>query len=259
VVVGGSFLGTELAAALVGLGLEVTMILLEDVPLERHYGRAAGAWFGRLLEARGVRVLAAESLAAFEPAREGGERVGAVRTASGARLEADLVTVAAGAVPDVMLARGSGLELGELGGVRCDAGLRTSAPGVFAAGDMCEWDSVLHGGAARVEHWEVALEHGRTVARNMLGEDVAHDVVPYFWSDIGDWATSEYVGVAADGGWDDEVVRGSMADGRFSVWHLLGGRVVSALSVGRPQDLDEARRLIRSREVVRADALAGGS
>jgi 3-phenylpropionate/trans-cinnamate dioxygenase ferredoxin reductase subunit len=205
-----------------------------------------------------VAVLGAQSLAAFEPVAEGGERVAAVRTVSGARLEADLVVVAAGAVPDVMLARGSGLELGELGGVRCDAGLRTSAAGVFAAGDMCEWDSVLHGGPARVEHWDVALEHGRTVARNMLGEDVVHDAVPYFWSDVGDWVTSEYVGVAVDGGWDEEVVRGSMADGRFSVWHLLGGRVVSTLSVGRPDDLDKGRRLIRSREAVDAAALGAG-
>jgi 3-phenylpropionate/trans-cinnamate dioxygenase ferredoxin reductase subunit len=128
--------------------------------------------------------------------------------------------------------------------------------GLFAAGDMCEWDSVLHGGPARVEHWEVAAAQGRTAARNMLGEDVVHDEVPYFWSDLGDWATSEYVGVAADGGWDDEVVRGSLDDGAFTIWHLREGRVVAALSVGRGEDLDEARRLIVSREAVSREDLA---
>src|SRR4051812_10654289 len=178
VVVGGSYLGTELAASLVDMGLKVTMVFLEEVPLERHYGRQAGAWFARQLEQRGVRQLGGRSLAAFEGE---GERVEAVRTEDGERVEGELVVVAAGAVPDVMLARQSGLELGALGGVRCDAGLRVAgAEGLFAAGDVCEWDSPLHGGPARVEHWEVAAAHGRTAARGMLGEDVAHVEVPYF-------------------------------------------------------------------------------
>jgi 3-phenylpropionate/trans-cinnamate dioxygenase ferredoxin reductase subunit len=180
-----------------------------------------------------------------------------VRTEDGRTYAGDLVVVAAGAVPDVMLARQSGLELGDLGGVRCDAGLRVAgAEGLFAAGDMCEWDSVLHGGPARVEHHEVAVAHGRTVARNMLGDDVVHDEVPYFWSDIADWATSEYVGVIGPEGWDDEVVRGSLDDGAFSVWYLREGRVVGALSVGRGDDLAEARERIVSREPAGADELA---
>ena len=159
-------------------------------------------------------------------------------------------------MPDVMLAKQSGLEIGELGGVRCDAGLRVhGAEGLFAAGDMCEWDSTLHGGPARVEHWEVAAAHGRTVARNMLGEGVAHEEVPYFWSDLSDWATSEYVGVLGAEGWDEEVVRGSLQDGEFSVWQLRDGRVVGVLAVRRSGDLDEARRLIAERTPVAAEDL----
>jgi 3-phenylpropionate/trans-cinnamate dioxygenase ferredoxin reductase component len=252
VVVGGSYLGTELAASFVELGLEVSMVFLEDVPLERHYGRTAGEWFARLLSERGVRLFGGRSLAAFE----GTERVTGVRTEDGEALAGDLVVVAAGAVPDVMLAKQSGLEIGELGGVRCDAGLRVhGAEGLFAAGDMCEWDSTLHGGPARVEHWEVAAAHGRTVARNMLGEGVAHEEVPYFWSDLSDWATSEYVGVLGAEGWDDEVVRGSLQDGEFSVWQLRDGRVVGVLAVRRSGDLDEARRLIAERTPVAAEDL----
>jgi 3-phenylpropionate/trans-cinnamate dioxygenase ferredoxin reductase subunit len=249
VVVGGSYLGTELAASLTEMGLRVTMVFLEEVPLERHYGRTAGRWFADRLEEHDVRVVGGEALEAFEGGGPA-ERVGAVVTESGRRFEAELVVVAAGAVPDAMLARGAGLELGSLGGVRCDAGLRTSAEGVFAAGDMCEWDSPLHGGPARVEHWEVARAQGRTVARNMLGEGEVHDEVPYFWSDLSDWASSEYVGVAREGGWDEEVVRGSLDERRFSVWFLDQRRVVAMLSVGRGEELDAARGLMVGRREI---------
>ncbi|HEY3190005.1 MAG TPA: NAD(P)/FAD-dependent oxidoreductase, partial [Solirubrobacteraceae bacterium] len=136
VVVGGSYLGTELAASFVELGLEVTIVCLEEVPLERHYGATAGGWFAQLLADRGVRLAGGRSLAAFTGE---GERVTGVRTDDGETFAGDLVVVAAGAVPDAMLARQSGLELGELGGVRCDAGLRVhGAEGLFAAGDVCE-------------------------------------------------------------------------------------------------------------------------
>jgi 3-phenylpropionate/trans-cinnamate dioxygenase ferredoxin reductase subunit len=255
VVVGGSYLGTELAASLTDLGMQVTMVFLEAVPLERHYGPAAGAWFGAQLEQRGVRLVPGASLAAFTGE---GERVTGVRTEDGQSFEGDLVVVAAGAVPDVMLAKQSGLPIGDLGGVRCDAGLRVvDADGLFAAGDMCEWDSPLHRGPARVEHYEVAAGHGKTAARNMVGQDVVHDEVPYFWSDLGDWATSEYVGIAGPDGWDDEVVRGSLDDGAFTVFQLRDGRLVAAVTVGRGDDLDEARRLIASGERTDRAVLAG--
>ena len=132
------------------------------------------------------------------------------------------------------------------------------ADGLFAAGDMCEWDSALHGGPARVEHYEVAAAHGRTAARNMLGQDVVHEEVPYFWSDLGDWATSEYVGIAGPDGWDDEVLRGSLDDGAFTVWQLRDGRLVAAMTVGRSDDLDEAKRLIAAGEPVDAAQLGAG-
>src|SRR3954469_10146135 len=158
-----------------------------------------------------------------------------------------------------MLARQSGLSLGPLGGVVCDAGLRTSAPDVFAAGDMAEWDSALHGRPARVEHFEVAAAHGRTVARNMLGDDVAHEEMPYFWSDLSDWATSEYVGIAAPGEWDAEVMRGAPDEASFSVWLLRDGRVVGVMAVDRGDDLDAGRALIASRTQVSPERIADAS
>ena len=142
-----------------------------------------------------------------------------------------------------MLARAAGLELGERGGVLVDSRLQTPVPGIFAAGDIAEYESVVHGGRRiRVEHWDVAFNHGKTAALNMLGQDQPHDVVPYFFSDLADWASLEYVGPASE--WDQEIVRGSFDSGEFSVWYVAGGRVAGALSVGRSDDLEHARRLI---------------
>jgi 3-phenylpropionate/trans-cinnamate dioxygenase ferredoxin reductase component len=129
--------------------------------------------------------------------------------------------------------------------VLCDATLRTSAPDVFAAGDMCEHDSPLLGRVVRIEHEEVAAAQGRTAARGMLGRAVVHDEVPYFWTDLADWATAEWSGLTAEG--EHEIVRGSIAEGAFSVLRVAGGRVVSALSVERGEDLAAAQRLIAER------------
>ena len=111
-----------------------------------------------------------------------------------------------------------------------------------AAGDMCEYDSVIHGRRLRIEHEEVAAEQGRHVARAMLGADWPYSEVPYFWSDLADWATIECVGPAA--AWEEEIVRGDPASGSFSIFYLDGGRVVAALTVDRADDLDAARSLI---------------
>jgi 3-phenylpropionate/trans-cinnamate dioxygenase ferredoxin reductase component len=121
--------------------------------------------------------------------------------------------------------------------------LETEVSGVFVAGDIAEYESVVHGGRQmRIEHWDVAFNQGKTVALNMLGRDQPHDVVPYFFSDLSDWAWLEYVGPAAE--WDQEIVRGSIDEGEFTVWYVKHGRVAAALSVGRSDDLEVARRLI---------------
>ncbi|HEX3831760.1 MAG TPA: oxidoreductase C-terminal domain-containing protein, partial [Solirubrobacteraceae bacterium] len=127
----------------------------------------------------------------------------------------------------------------------------------FAAGDVAEYESVVHGGRRiRVEHWDVAFGHGKTVALNMLGKAADYDAVPYFFSDLSDWAAIEYVGPAVDG-WDREVLRGSPRDGAFTVFYLHEGRLAAALTVGRSDDLQAARRLIASGADIgdRADAL----
>jgi|SRR6187549_62 len=244
VLIGGSYIGTEVAASLTAKGVRCTIVMMEDVALSRAFGEAAGRWFQRRLEENGVTVLGGEELEAFE----GDGRVSAVLTKSGKAIECDAVVVGAGVRAEVMLAQRAGLEIGN--GIECDSKLRTSAEGIYAAGDCCSYESVVHGRRLRVEHWDVAMQQGIHAARNMLGEERDYDVVPYFFSDLADWASLEYVGPAYE--WDEEVWRGDPDAGEFSVWYLKDDRVAGALSVGRSEDLAEARRLLAERVDVSA-------
>jgi 3-phenylpropionate/trans-cinnamate dioxygenase ferredoxin reductase subunit len=248
VLIGASYIGCEVAASITAsLGAKCTIVSLEEVALERQFGKQVGGYFHGLLEDHGIELHGGEELERFD----GESRVSKVVTASGLELECDCVVIGAGVAPDVMLARSAGLELGESGGVRCSSGLETSLPGVFAAGDVCEYDSPVHGRPLRVEHWDVAFTQGKTAALNMLGRGVEHDTVPYFFSDLADWASLEYVGPGSG----EPVVRGSLDDGEFAVFWVDGGRVTAALSVGRSDDLEHARRFIADREERVASAL----
>jgi 3-phenylpropionate/trans-cinnamate dioxygenase ferredoxin reductase subunit len=242
VLIGGSYIACEVAASLTVQGKSCALVAIEDAPLSNGFGSDAGAYFARVLEEHGIELHMGETLAGFEGS---GERVERVLCESGLTLDADLVVMGTGAVPDVMLARSAGLELGDSGGVKCDDRLRTSADGVWAAGDVCEYDSVVHGRRLRVEHFEVARAQGAFAARAMLGADEPYTEIPYFWSDLADWASLEYVGPAP--AWDSEAVRGSIDDGEFSIFYLDADRsVLGALTVGRSPDLDDARELMRS-------------
>jgi 3-phenylpropionate/trans-cinnamate dioxygenase ferredoxin reductase subunit len=231
---------------LTALGVDCTIVMMEDVALSNSFGKDAGRWFQQQLEDHGVTFHGGDQLEAFE----GDGRVRAVVTASGRAIECDAVIVGAGVRPDAMLAQRAGLDVDD--GIVCDAKLRTSAEGIYAAGDCCSYDSVVHGRRLRVEHWDVAMQQGLHVGRNMLGDDADYDVVPYFFSDLADWASLEYVGPAQD--WDREVWRGDRDSGEFSLWYLKDGRVAGALSVGRSEDLAEARRMIADGVDVSASA-----
>jgi 3-phenylpropionate/trans-cinnamate dioxygenase ferredoxin reductase subunit len=251
VLIGGSYIGCEVAASLTERGSSCTIVMLEPVVLSRGFGEQAGRFFQGRLEEHGITVLGEDSLARFEGS-DG--RVTTVVTQSGRELEADAVVIGAGVHPEVTLARGAGLALGERGGVLASSLLETEASGVFVAGDIAEYESVIHDGRQiRIEHWDVAFNQGKTAALNMLGRAQDHDVVPYFFSDLSDWASLEYVGPALS--WDEEVVRGSIDEGEFSLWYLEGGSVAAALSVGRSDDLEHARRLIASSAGVPAEAI----
>lgn len=246
VMIGGSYIGCEVAASLTAIGKRCAIVMLEGVPFERTFGARVGAYFGQLLRDRGIELYPAEQLAGFS----GKGRVGAVQTASGKEIAAELVVIGAGAVPEVRLARSAGLALGERGGVRCSSQLQTSAPDIYAAGDICEYDSKLHGASLRVEHWDVAYNQGLVAAENMAGHQRDYEVIPFFFSDLSQWASLEYVGPAYS--WDEELTRGEMASGCFSHWYLQEGRVVAALALQRGEDLEVARSLIAQRRVLGA-------
>ena len=245
VLIGGSYIAAEVAASLTELGSQCTLVMMESVVLSRQFGAEAARYFHELLNGHGITVYGDDELDSFAGA-DG--RVTTVVTKAGRELAADAVIIGAGVNADVMLARGAGLELGESGGIRVDACLQTATAGVYAAGDAAEYESVIHGRRIRVEHWDVAFHQGRTAAQNMLGAGADYDVVPYFFSDLSDWAAIEYVGPARQ--WDQEVIRGSMDEGAFTVFYLDQGRLAGALTVGRSEDLQLARRLIASGEPV---------
>lgn len=238
VIVGGSYIGAEVAASLTEMGKECTILTMEDVALSGGFGEEVGRHFHELLESRGVTIRGGETLAAFE----GDERVERVLSESGLELECEAVIVGAGVRPDTMLAGRAGLEVDD--GIVCDAALETSVEGIFAAGDCCNYESRIHGRRLRVEHWDVAFNQGAHAARAMLGDKRPYEVVPYFFSDLSDWASLEYVGPAER--WDEVLWRGGRESSEFSAWYVADDRVAAALSVGRSEDLQHARRLIAS-------------
>jgi 3-phenylpropionate/trans-cinnamate dioxygenase ferredoxin reductase component len=238
VLIGGSYIGCEVAASLTALGKSCTIVMMESEPLSRTFGEEVGRWARGVLESHGVEVIGGEELEAYE----GDGRVQAVVTKSGRAIEGDMVVVGAGVRPDTMLAERAGLEVDD--GIVCDSKLESSVAGIFAAGDVCNYDSVIHGRRLRVEHWDVALQQGRHAARGMLGETDPYRELPYFFSDLADWTGFEYVGPAYE--WDVVVFRGDPESGEFSVWYLQGGVVKGTLAVGRSEDLVPARALIEA-------------
>jgi 3-phenylpropionate/trans-cinnamate dioxygenase ferredoxin reductase subunit len=238
--VGGGYIATELAASFTMLGKRCELIMLESVMLEQFYGPEVGRFFQETLESHGVRVHGSQELARFEGA---GDRVERLVTKSGLAIDCDFVVIGAGVTPDITLAQRAGLETGS--GVTVDRYLESSAPGVFAAGDIAEYDSVVHGRRLRIEHWDVAFNQGKYAALNMLGQQQEYDVVPYFWSDLADWVSLEYVGPAAE--WDEIWMRGTLDAGNFTAFYVHDSRVVAAITVGRSDDLSVAARLLQQR------------
>ena len=238
--IGGSYIGTELAASFTKLGKQCELIMLESTTLERMCGAEVGRFFQDALTDHGVRVHGSQELERFEGS---GERVERVVTKSGLEIECDFVVIGAGVAPDISVAQRAGLETDS--GVLTDRYLETSAPGVFAAGDIAEYESVVHDRRLRIEHWDVAFNQGKYAALNMLGQKQEYDVVPYFWSDLADWVSLEYVGPANE--WDEVWLRGAMEDGKFTAFYVKDSKLAAALTVGRSEDLTVAGRLLKEK------------
>lgn len=245
VVVGASWIGLETAAAARQAGRAVTVVEPEPTALHRALGRELGDVFARLHRSKGVDLRFGVSAA------EIGEN--AVLLDTGERLEADLVVVGVGVVPETGLAREAGLDVGR--GVLTDAALRTSHPDVHAAGDVAEPFHPLYGRPLRVEHWANALHGGPAAARSMLGMDVTYDLVPYFFTDQYELGM-EFSGDVA--GHDQVVYRGSVDDLEFIAYWLREGRVVAGMNVNVWDVVDDIQELIRSGRVIDPTTLPSG-
>lgn len=247
VVIGGGWIGAEVAASAREKGNEVTILERASVPLERVLGPEVGAIYRDLHTDHGVRFLSETGVEAIE----GEGSVSGVRTAGGESIEADLVVVGVGVEPRTELAEKAGIDVGD--GILVDEKLETSAPGVFAAGDVAGAEHPFYRTRIRVEHWANARAQGTAAARAMLGKEVSFDEIPYFFSDQYD-AGMEYRGYATS--WDEVVFRGDVAGRKFIAFWLEEGRVVAGMNVNVWDVSETIGELIRSRSVADRDRLA---
>ncbi|HLX06758.1 MAG TPA: FAD-dependent oxidoreductase, partial [Thermoanaerobaculia bacterium] len=262
VVVGGSFIGLEVAAALRTRQLAVTVVDVEAVPLARALGREVGAFVRTIHEEHGVVFRLGERAAAID--------AGGVTLAGGERLPADLVVIGVGVRPAVALAQAAGLAVDD--GVLVDEQLQTSSPGIYAAGDIARWPDPHTGERLRVEHWVVAERQGQTAAANILGRRERFDAAPFFWSQHYDVQIS-YVGHAprhapgpAAGTGPAETlaetvqvqVLGDLAARDATVIYRAGGSVRAVATIFRDrQSLEAEHALERGDQAALAAALAG--
>ena len=226
VIAGMGFIGSEVAASLAQLGVQVAAVFPGPAPLARVLGNEVGAVLAGIHQEHGVELFANDGVERFE----GSTRIEAVRTTSGRRLECTVAIVAVGVQPNVEFLSGSGIALEN--GVLVDALCQTSVPGVFACGDVANMAHPLFG-RLRVEHFNNAEKHGAAAARAMLGSKAPYDYNFTFWSDQYD-QTIEYVGIAHS--WDQFVVRGSFEARSFLGFYLKSGALRAAVGLGRGGD-----------------------
>ena len=237
VVVGAGFIGAEVAASARTIGAEVTMLEMLDVPLPKVLGEDLGKVYAAIHRDKGVDLRTGEGVESVEERHAGV----VVRTTKGDAIEADVVVVGVGIEPNVELAERAGLEL--TNGIAVDEFCRTSAEGVFAAGDVADHFHPVFRRRIRVEHFDNALKHGANAARNMVGEE-PYDDPHWFWSDQYEY-NLQYGGFAYE--WDDVIVRGSLDERDFAAFFLKDGVLLAALGLNRGREVRRAMKLISAR------------
>jgi 3-phenylpropionate/trans-cinnamate dioxygenase ferredoxin reductase subunit len=237
-IVGGGWIGCEVAASARSLGAAVTLIERGAAPLEAVLGPELGARFGDLHRGHGVEVLTGTGVEAIE----GGERAERVRLTGGTEIDCDLVVIGVGVAPDTRLAEAAGLRCDD--GIVTDARLRTSAPDVFAAGDVANAFHPRYGRHVRVEHWANALNQGIAAGHAMVGSEEPYAKLPYFFSDQYDLGM-EYLGLHAPA---DRLVVSGAPDRLELVAHWLDGdgRVTAGMHVNQWDAMEEIERMVES-------------
>jgi len=238
-VVGAGFIGSEVASVARARGIDVTIVESSGAPLAHAVGAGPGALLTKLHEQNGTRVLLDSTVATVT---ERGAGAGLVLT-DGRVVDADVIVLAIGVVPNIEWLTSSGLDLGD--GILCGADLGVGVKGVAAAGDVCNWPDHRWGRRFRMEHWTNAAEQGAHAARTALRLDVAEpfSTMPYFWS--------EWYGVKIQQvgrvDCDEHLVVGDHESNRYVVLYGHGGTLLGALTVGRPGETMKLRRLIEQR------------
>jgi 3-phenylpropionate/trans-cinnamate dioxygenase ferredoxin reductase subunit len=238
VVIGAGWIGLEVAASLRQAGVEITVVEPARVPYERLFGQEVGEFYRDLHISHGVNFRLGESVEELL----GSTAVTAVRTNTGATIDADLVIAGIGAAPATELAEQAGLAIDN--GVLVDATLATSNPNVYAAGDIANHLHPFYGSRIRIEHWANALEQGAAAARGMLGGQTPYELLPFFFSDQYD-VGMEYAGHASS--WDEVVFRGDRESGEFIAFWLASGVVIAGMNVNLWDVNDDIQALIKSR------------
>jgi 3-phenylpropionate/trans-cinnamate dioxygenase ferredoxin reductase subunit len=249
VVVGAGWIGLEVAAAARQRGVTVTVVERSELPLLRVLGREIASVFVDLHRAHGVTFRFGAQVREFH----GEGRVSSVVLQDGTVLPADAVVVGVGVHPNVALARTAGLRVAD--GIVVDTALRSSHPGVHAAGDVANIYHPLFGTHLRVEHWANALYSGPAAARSMLGAGVVYDRLPYFYTDQYDLGM-EYTGHAPAGAYDNVVVRGDLAARKFIAFWTVDGRVLAGMNVNVWDVTQPIQDLIRAAQPVDLERLA---
>jgi 3-phenylpropionate/trans-cinnamate dioxygenase ferredoxin reductase subunit len=250
VIVGGGYIGLEVAATARELGLEVTVLEMAERVMNRVVCPEISSFYEAEHRRHGVRILCNSKVRALA-AQPGSTRVRAVVTADGEEHTADCVVLGCGAVPADELAVAAGLVCEN--GVVVDDRCRTSDPLIYAAGDCSSHPSLRYGRRLRLESVDNAFEQGASAALNMLGLEIAHDKVPWFWSDQYDL---KLIIIGMSHGYDAVVMRGDPATHAFSACYLRGGELIAVDAVNSPKDQMAARKLIAARARPSIDKLA---
>jgi 3-phenylpropionate/trans-cinnamate dioxygenase ferredoxin reductase subunit len=246
-VVGGGWIGLEVAAGARERGVNVTVVEMAELPLMGALGREVGEVFADLHRQHGVDLRLGATVQEITTA---GGRPNGLRLGDGSIVDADAVLIAVGAAPNLALAEQSGLALGD-GGVLVDSSLRTSDPDIFAVGDIAAAEHPLFGTRIRTEHWANALKQPAVAAAGMLGKSAQYDELPYFFTDQYDLGM-EYVGHAPR--YQKVVFRGDVAKREFTAFWLDGNdRVLAGMNVNIWEGLDDIKELIRSRATLGSD------
>ncbi|MFC3206454.1 NAD(P)/FAD-dependent oxidoreductase [Aquamicrobium soli] len=236
VILGGGFIGLEIAATLTLGGRKVTVVEAVDRLLGRAVAPAIGSHVRQRLEAMGVRILTGTTVARLEG--ENGHVIAAI-TASGERLAAQMVIIGIGVVPNVELAEAAGIAVAN--GIKIDGQMRTSVPQVLAVGDVANYRHWFTGGDVRLESVQNATDQARLAARTIVGRADSYAAVPWFWSDIGDMKL-QMVGLTS--GSDQTVVVGEPDENKFSIYHYGGDRLIGVESINKPADHMLGRKML---------------